>query len=518
MPMQIIMNDHIELKYYKRCIEEINRKYPFDAVLDRKAIIDVCDTCINILAQDFTNEIRKYKHPQDLFQFMLIYSDLAIDKPHSETSHILMQMCRYIFILIPNLNLSHQATPIINTGACDLSEIFFITKLLDKISQQRAIQIMNEECVFQLYRNTSVFEMIYTDDSLVKAHTLLNQQNNTNSLFRKHCFNYSVLKQFREELFNAFGEVTDKLFDIVCNTQPANINLNNISFREFKDIIEGRIPERIQILKVVNISKLFLEYPHNAYLEGLLLSSNNSDIHTAINKPYNKNLRTRYRPILEFNIDGKKEYHIAPFMFQEAIEEICGNLLPFKEFPDEWTSNQTINNFAKKLFQEHDKWLENLVVNIITKSGYRFLQNKKSINNISLEKADAYIGQKHFPNSHVGEIDFIVIDISAQTVYVIDAKHIKTRYHLQSFAADSSKFIGAKGYNEKLSFKVEWIKKHLSDVGKESGHDCSNYSVQGLFVTETFVYYGISSLFPIIPIAWLNEYFITNDKLCFLKQ
>lgn len=65
-------------------------------------------------------------------------------------------------------------------------------------------------------------------------------------------------------------------------------------------------------------------------MQGLLFSSKNSDIVTAIKKPYNKDLRTRYRPILEFNIDGEKEYFIAPYMFQEAMEEICGNLLPLK--------------------------------------------------------------------------------------------------------------------------------------------------------------------------------------------
>ena len=116
------------------------------------------------------------------------------------------------------------------------------------------------------------------------------------------------------------------------------------------------------------------------------------------------------------------------------------------------------------------------------------------------------------------EIDFIVIDDLKHVVFVIDAKLIKTRYHLQSFAADKSKFVQEGGYDEKLSFKVDWVKKHLYDVGQEFGCDCSGYSVQGIFVTETFVYYSIMSEFPIIPIAWLNAYIETNDKLCFLRQ
>ncbi len=205
-------------------------------------------------------------------------------------------------------------------------------------------------------------------------------------------------------------------------------------------------------------------------------------------------------------------------MFQEAIEEICGNLLPFQVIPNEWASNQIIINFAKKLFQEHDKWLERLCCSVIEAKKLPYKRNVKALNNVSLEKAVAHIGTKCYPNRNVGEIDFIVIDKSTQIIYVIDAKHIKTRYHLQSFVADYTKFIGEKGYDEKLSFKVDWIQNHLYDVSRAFGCDCSDYSVQGIFVTETFVYYSISSQFPIIPIAWFNAYIETNDKLCFLRQ
>lgn len=121
--------------------------------------------------------------------------------------------------------------------------------------------------------------------------------------------------------------------------------------------------------------------------------------------------------------------------------------------PSEWRSNQLIKNFTKKLFQEHDKWLEDLAAKIFERDKYPFLRNKKSINNISLEKSIAYIGSTRFPNSRVGEIDFIVINKSTQIIYVIDAKHIKTKYHLQSFAADNSKFVEENGYNDKLSLR-----------------------------------------------------------------
>jgi len=516
--MQIIVDDHTEMKYYKRCLEQINNKYSQDTEIDKCTIIDICDLCIDTLVRDFTNILDRYRNPQDIFQFMLLYSKLATEKQRTDDTLTLMQMCRYVFMLIPQLNLSFKTAPIIDIEKLELSDIFFITKMIDILSQQRAIQLMNEECVFKLERNECAFALTYMDGSLADAHNYLKHTIHNKSLFQKHCFTFKLLKDFRDELYNAFGDVTDELCEIVCNTQPSDVCLDDISFGEFKDIIEGHIPERLQIIQVIDITQLVEKYPDSAFLQGLLFTHNNSDIKAAIEKPYDKDLRTRYRPLIEFSIDGNKKYYITPYMFHEAIEEICGNMLPLQVIPDEWTSNRIMRTFAKKLFQEHDKWLEELCCRVIAGKNLLYKRNIKALNNISLEKAVAYIETECFSNRHVGEIDFIVIDDLKHVVFVIDAKLIKTRYHLQSFAADKSKFAQEGGYDEKLSFKVDWVKKHLYDVGLEFGCDCLGYSVQGIFVTETFVYYCIMSEFPIIPIAWLNAYIETNDKLCFLRQ
>ena len=87
-------------------------------------------------------------------------------------------------------------------------------------------------------------------------------------------------------------------------------------------------------------------------------------------------------------------------------------------------------------------------------------------------------------------------------------------YHRYS---DWNDFIN-KNNPKNIYYLTRYGQKHLYDVGLEFGCDCSGYSVQGIFVTETFVYYCIMSEFPIIPIAWLNAYIETNDKLCFLRQ
>lgn len=51
--MQIIVDDHTEMKYYKRCLEQINNKYSQDAEINKCTVIDICNLCIETLVQDF---------------------------------------------------------------------------------------------------------------------------------------------------------------------------------------------------------------------------------------------------------------------------------------------------------------------------------------------------------------------------------------------------------------------------------------------------------------------------------
>lgn len=51
--MQIIVDDHTEIKYYRQCLEQINNKYSQNIVVDKCTVIDICDLCIETLVQDF---------------------------------------------------------------------------------------------------------------------------------------------------------------------------------------------------------------------------------------------------------------------------------------------------------------------------------------------------------------------------------------------------------------------------------------------------------------------------------
>ncbi len=95
---------------------------------------------------------------------------------------------------------------------------------------------------------------------------------------------------------------------------------------------------------------------------------------------------------------------------------------------------------------------------------------------------------------------------------MIDAKCTKTKFYFQSFTNDKSTF---EDYSIKLSDKVEWIASHKTEVGKYFRiNNIDEYTVEGIFVTNSLIYYNFFSVFPIIPLDRLILYIETLDRMC----
>ena len=78
--MQIIVDDHTEIKYYRQCLEQINNKYSQNIVVDKCTVIDICDLCIETLVQDFIIFLDRYQNPQDLYCYILIWQQKNNDQ------------------------------------------------------------------------------------------------------------------------------------------------------------------------------------------------------------------------------------------------------------------------------------------------------------------------------------------------------------------------------------------------------------------------------------------------------
>ena len=508
------MDDKVERKYYDLCLAEINKAYPDNIEYSEKDIvIDICNRCLTLLTEEFRKETFKYTNYSDLLFFLWLYS---IDKLKGQDRHITLQMCRYIFTLIPSMELdSVSKCRFDSADTIDFSDLYFITKLIDIFCQQLTLARYLPNHTWQLERGDYGFAITYKDSAYADINDRLKlalQQ----APIRKQCASHAHITDFRNMLINSYGGVADDFLSLVTTIRTPCLNLNEIPFENLMKFLDGTFQEEKHKSDPLFFTDLYKRFPKSDFLEGLTLTNNYASLETAINKPYNINCRTRFRPIICFNIDGKLQYISTPKMCIEAIDEIIFNMLPFQELPKEWENNPTLKTYAKKLFNEHDKWLEDPIEAILTKKGLQFNRNIKAINNISLEKAPAIINNIEYQRKKVGEIDFLALDKYKKVIYVIDAKLMKTRFHFQSFSIVKDHFTGEKGYELKLWFKVDWVSRHLSDISEFFGIDCSGYNVKGLFVTETFVYHSLYSSLPIIPLEHLEKYLETDNNLCFL--
>lgn len=205
-------------------------------------------------------------------------------------------------------------------------------------------------------------------------------------------------------------------------------------------ILEGNYNTNIQRHGIIDITSLFFKYPNNPFLNGLTLRREETNLSRTLKNP-NYPHRIRFRPIIELHIDNNICYVTTSQLVFEALDEQISNLIPFNILPEEWKSNELIKNFGKNWKNQHDKWLDDEVENILNKSGYYLLRNITGIDGINIVKTPAVI-----PNKNVGEIDFIIIDETKRTVYVVDTKCIKVKKQHACISEDKSKFTGGKNH------------------------------------------------------------------------
>ena len=265
--------------------------------------------------------------------------------------------------------------------------------------------------------------------------------------------------------------------------------------------------DRCRTLEVTDIVNKFKLDP---FINGLILRKQNVNLRNSIHKPHDINLRSRFRPIIEVKVNGIERYVTTKHLIFEALDQLITNQIPFGELPKEWLQNPQIVKYSHNQQNIHDKWLENPTEIIISKNKFIYLRNVENINGINIIKASVGNSTKT-----VGEIDFIIVDSKKSTIYIADCKYIKRKDNFASFAIDRNSFEKEKGYNTKLANKIDWISNHKSDLAKELQIDLSLFTVEGLFITNSYVYYGNYSRYPIIAIDFLNGYFDTGKYIPF---
>lgn len=490
--------------YLDICLFELQNKYGVSDIphTDKKTVIDACKVCIHTLVNEFENESFKLYSFQGFIDLLRLYSSIneVSDIPQNIKSSF-KKTCRYIIGEYTKIKLTDKTNDITNEI---VSNLICITNLIDKYIQILSNIYTIDEDVYQLELYKSYFCITIHNEEihkiLIKGKEIIERDVD----FRGSCYSYKNIIRDLKFIEKCFGEVATKFFDIFYTPQDKYVDLSNCSEKEFLKLLSNM--NRPCPSDILDYTELVEENPNDIFLNGLILRKDDVNLEESILKPFNKNIRVRFKPIIEIIINNRKVYLTTRFIIFEAFDQILLNLLPFDEYPNKWGENKRLVSYSQELRRRHDKWLEDPVEKLIKEKGFIYTRNIKSINSISLEKAPAIKEGKT-----VGEIDFILINKYNSTIYVIDCKFIKRKDNVAGFPIDKNSFSKDGGYNEKLTYKIQWIKTHKKDLQIELRltEAIENYNVEGFFITDAFIYYSLFSVYPIMDFNRLNDYFST---------
>lgn len=468
-----------EYGYNSLCTDKLKGLFSIGIHTDPKSVDIAFKECRDILITEFASECKKITTTYSMYSLLQSYSYIAAKGKSSNCDIVAKSCLRNIILETVKNKLCESHDNKINKALRE--KLFFLTKSLNKLSQDQYNFYLNDNKGFQLelYENCCAFTL-YDEQLCEKLNAIASQF--TPDYFKGTILNNNLLLAFKESTISAFGDVASELYDTLFNQIP---------------------PDRI-----VDLTELFTKYTENPFLKGLLLRKENVSLLESYTHPHKAN-RPRFRPILELNIEDTTRYITTPYLVFEAIDEHVLNQLPFGLLPKEWKSNNEISSLAKKWKEDHDKWLDDKVQLVLEKHKLIFARNRKSVDGINLDKEPSSIEGRN-----VGEIDFIIVDKQKHKVSVIDTKFIKTKYHMASFGDDKSKFTkGPKPYEEQLFIKSEWVSNNLDRVWCElnlKGEETEKYSIDLYFITNAPSYYNFFSKYPIIPVANLERHIIDS--------
>ncbi|MBO6523180.1 MAG: hypothetical protein JJ971_05085 [Balneolaceae bacterium] len=219
-------------------------------------------------------------------------------------------------------------------------------------------------------------------------------------------------------------------------------------------------------------------------------------------KPYRID-RYLYKPLLIWNIDGKDFSFLGVNAWTESLLQYATNAIPWGKAPKEWLSNQCFKKYVHKKEDEHGKWLENAFEKIVLELNLKYDRNVKTLNHNK--------GSERIDIKGLGEVDFIVVSNHTKRIYIIDCKHLMSRYDIANQRNDYNAFVlNKKSYNKTMRNKLDWFTsnkailiQHLSGLGGVK--EIENYSIEGVFVINTPTLYMYNSEFRIYTISQIKD-------------
>lgn len=465
---------------------------------------------IEILCEFFSSEISIMKCPRDVIAFLIQYES---EIKTNDGDVAFKKLCKSIFTLLPKLRLSTSAKSIFPDNTADISELMLLHGLILELAQFYGLLLTVKREIARLVVTDDGWSLEITDDVILERNVRAQIAMKDGAL-RKYCEDDFVAESFIDTYRKIFGAKEDLVYKRIYS-RPFFYNANDLTETQFCRLVSGEIPQK----GIIDLTDIVVNHKMEAYFRGLILDEENSDLLLSILKPHNPKFRSRFRPIIKINIDGEDRYVTTQDVYYEAIDQLASGQYAHNELPEEWKKIKELKDAAKDTFKKHSKFLEENVECILKEKKYCYISNVTSLSSVPCVKAPVIIDGQPLPQKTVGEIDFIIVDDTSKTIYVVDAKYLKPTFFYMSFPTDAEKFREDNGYEFKLSNKIRWVADNIHLLSRQlKRKDILEYGVEGFFITDNFVFYSIISKYPIIPISNFIEYISTRDRFCFLPK
>lgn len=500
-----------EQEFRKSVISEFRDKgYSKSVYQDFDELLAAITCLLKICIDRFITEVCMFKAPHDICAFIVQYN---ASNTSDQDTIAFKHLCKAIFTLIPKLRFSTTAKPLFpTTGVVDISQLMGIHQIMMELTQSYGIVITYQREIGRLFVSEDYWSFNFIDDVDYEANCKFKQAVSDGAL-AKYCEDDFVGETFIDTYRNVFKDIEGQLYDRIFN-RHLFFDCDTLSEQDFINLISGNSPQP----GIIDVTDIVLADRDNPCIKGLVFDEENSDLFMALTKPHNRKFRTRFRPFIQVFIDDNPHYVTTQGIYFEAMSEIGCAHFAHNELPDEWNSIQLLKKAAEATFKKHSDLLEDNVAAILD-DRYTYLRNITSLSNVSCKKAPAQLNGEIIPKKTVGEIDFIIVDDVLKCIYVVDAKFLKPTFFYPTFATDADKFRKEGGYEDKLSYKIDWVSHNIQLLCQHiKRKDIAGYTVSGFFVTDNLVYYSLIAKFPIIPISNLLAYLKTQNRYCFLPE
>lgn len=356
-----------------------------------------------------------------------------------------------------------------------------------------------------------VFVSLYAEETMVNKSVSI-EIDNEGLINVKRDFKYEfILKKIEEKIGNQIQK------DVVDDSELAGLNdfKDHVrkSLKVNYDDVGNLIAEIHEYNKekggdvvgvkfqdlVDNLNRLYGtdKIDANTFFQGLLLDRSNKMILLDLACKPNSIKRYLYKPIITWNIENEDYVLIGKNAWAETILQFVTNGIPWGKAPDIWLENKDFRKYVHSKEDAHDKWLDDTVEQKLIESDIYYNRNVKSINGINVDIKG------------LGEIDFLAVSPTLRKVFIIECKHLMTRFDIPNQKNDYNAFTsGKKPFNETLKRKVQWCSENLKNIEdhmKNHNLDISDYDVEGVFVVNTPTIYMYNSEFRIYEISKLTE-------------